>query len=100
MVPVRAVTRVRAAQDAAVRPGRASALNERECRIRSEAPPRMRWRGLVAAIEQGCRLLGYRGTVRPLHRGGKISPEYQFPGAPRARPDVPVSRFAGVRGSC
>ena len=92
----RAVTWVRAIQEGR---GPAFTIYERECRIRNEAPPRMRWRGLVAAIEQGRRLLGYRGTVRPLHRGGKISREDQFPGAPRARPDVPVSRSARVRGS-
>jgi len=65
----------------------------------NEAPPRMRWRGLATAIQQGHRLLGYRGAVRPDHRGGKISPEGQFPGSPRAREDGPVSRAAGVRGS-
>jgi hypothetical protein len=47
----------------------------------SEAPPCMRWRGLAAAIQQGCRLLGYRGAIRPLHPGGKISPERRFPGS-------------------
>ena len=28
----------------------------------------------------GYRLLGYRGTVQPLHQGGEISLEDQFPG--------------------
>lgn len=66
----------------------------------SEAPPCMRWRGLAAAIWQGHRLLGYRGAIRPLHQGGKISPEGRFPGFPCARPAVPVSRSDGVRGPC
>jgi hypothetical protein len=30
----------------------------------------------------GYRLLGYRGAIRPLHRGGEISSEGQFPGFP------------------
>ena len=30
----------------------------------------------------GHRLLGYRGAIRPLHRGGEISAENQFPGIP------------------
>ena len=30
----------------------------------------------------GYRLLGYRGAVRPLHRGGEINPEGQSPGFP------------------
>ena len=47
----------------------------------------------------GYRLLGYRGAFRPLHRGGEISLEGQFPGIPRPRTDVPVSRSEGVRGS-
>jgi hypothetical protein len=39
----------------------------------------MRWRGLAAAIEQGDRLLGYRGAIRPLHRGQKSAREASFP---------------------
>ena len=73
-------------------------LTGRECRGSNEAPPRMRWRGLARAIQQGRRLLGYRDAVRPLHRGGKISPEGQFPGSPRSRPHGPVSRAVGVGG--
>jgi hypothetical protein len=46
----------------------------------------------------GHRLLGYRGAIRPLHRGGEISPEGQFPGIPYTRSDIPVSRSDGVRG--
>ena len=47
----------------------------------------------------GHRLLGYRGAIRPLHRGGKISPEGQFPGFPFTPPRLsgfPVRRSAGV----
>ena len=64
----------------------------------NEAPPRMRWRGLATAIQQGYRLLGHRGAVRPVHRGREISPEIQFPGSPRARPDDPVSRACRSAG--
>jgi hypothetical protein len=46
----------------------------------------------------GHRLLGYRGTIQPLHRGGEISLEGQLPGFPCARPDLPVSRCDGERG--
>jgi hypothetical protein len=65
----------------------------------SEAPPCMRWRGLAAAIQQGHRLLGYRGAIRPLHQGGKSARKASFPAFPCTRLYVPVSRSDGVRGA-
>jgi len=49
-----------------------------------------------AAIQPGCRLLGYRGAVRPGHRGREISPEGRFPGSPghpSSRSGYPAGRL-------
>lgn len=80
--------------------GQAVVAYGRECRTRSEAPPRMRWRGLAAAIQQGYRLLGYRGycPVAPPGRENQPGvPVSRLSAHPPRRSGFPVRRSAGVQ---
>jgi hypothetical protein len=84
----------------AVRCRQAVVAYRRECRTRSEAPPRMRWRGLAAAIQQGYRLLGYRGycPVAPPGRENQPGvPVSRLSAHPPRRSGFPVRRSAGVQ---
>jgi hypothetical protein len=93
-----AMTPVHAASIRRSGAGQAVVAYGRECRTRSEAPPRMRWRGLAAAIQQGYRLLGYRGccTVAPPGRENQPgAPVSRLSTHPPRRSGFPVRRSAG-----